>query len=130
MGRLALLLLALCLVSGNCLDSDSKDDDLVEQYREVREELREIFAHGVDPETQSRKDASTSSGLDSTRTGKDPQTPLFLNALGNILKHLCSLQQYFKGAELKLCALVTKGVFYSSSNRQGPTDTPIPKHSG
>lgn len=70
MGRLALLLLALCLVTGSCQNSDGKDEDLVEGYREVRETLREIFARGVDPEQQQQEDASTSSGLGTTRAGK------------------------------------------------------------
>ncbi|XP_045115111.1 neuroendocrine convertase 1-like isoform X2 [Portunus trituberculatus] len=67
MGRLALLLLALCLVTGSCQNSEGKDEDLLDGYREVREELREIFARGVDPESQRQKDASTSSSLERRR---------------------------------------------------------------
>lgn len=68
MGGLALLLLALCLVTRTCGDSYSDDEDPVEGYREVRETLKEIFAHGVDPEQQEHKDA-TSAGRQGTWEG-------------------------------------------------------------
>ena len=66
MGRLALLLLALCLVPRTCSNQLSDDEDLVEGYREVRETLREIFDRGVDYEKQEQRDASSASLLETS----------------------------------------------------------------
>lgn len=61
MPRFALLLLAFCLMTRTSADPQSDDEDLAEDYREVRDALRKIFARGVDPTQQEPLDASPAS---------------------------------------------------------------------
>lgn len=68
MPHFAWVLLALCLVARTSADSQNEDEELPENYREVREALSEIFAHGVDPTQQKGVDASPPS-LRGTVTG-------------------------------------------------------------
>lgn len=61
MPRFVLLLLALCLVAWTSADSQSDDEGLAGDYKEVRDTLKKIFAGGVDPTQQKSQDASPAS---------------------------------------------------------------------
>lgn len=64
MPRFVLLLLALCLVARTKTDPQSDD----EEFREVRDALRDIFARGVDPGQMKTRDISPASSWN-TATG-------------------------------------------------------------
>lgn len=103
MPRFVLLVLGLCLVVRTKTDPQSDD----EEFREVRDELRKIFAGGVDPEQQKTQDVFHASSWNTV----EGMAAIFLGGVRCFKTVFWCNLELFSGIQLGVCRQLIREVF-------------------